>query len=497
MTFQLPDLATARTVEELQAGITSMRTRLTELNTEAGVQPLDDEARAEWDAIDNTEDGRLRQFEAALAEAEARRERVATLAQNPRAREEHRSLATAPARSRLPEDLHDLAEYRARTSSQEAMAGLMRDGARKLTEHMSFPHPDSDRDKVVANIGRLLEQAGNDPHLAQLMLATSAPAYLSGFGKAITGRADVMTPSERAAVGSVGSGQLTAGGYMVPTILDPTVMLTSDGASNPVRKLARVETITGPGNTWHGVSSSGVILDLRPRRAPAVAENTMAFGQPAVTVQPVKGEIKFSVEALEDIGGLLAQLAIIIQDARDVLEADQFINGIGSGVYPAGVVATLAATSLVGTGGNGFGLDDVTRLLNRVPERFQANTSVIANRQVFGAYDDLVEALGGTPASEVAGRAQQTIKGGYPRYSASEMSSAYTTDAEDIMLAGDFRRGYLIVDKVGLSVQDAGFVRDTNGALTGQRALFIHYRNSAVITIDNAFRLLRVGVVQS
>ena len=188
---------------------------------------------------------------------------------------------------------------------------------------------------------------------------------------------------------------------------------------------------------------------------------------------------------------------MVIQDARDVLEADQYINGIGTGVYPAGVVATLDSGSLVGTGGNGFGLDDVTRLLNRVPERFQANASVIANRQVFGAYDDLVEALGGTPASEVAGRAQQTIKGGYPRYSASEMSSAYTTDAEDIMLAGDFRRGYLIVDKVGLSVQDAGFVRDANGALTGQRALFIHYRNSAVITIDNAFRLLRVGVVQS
>ena len=497
MSYQLPDLAAARTVEEIQVGITSMKTRLTELNTEAGVQPLDEEARAEWDAIDNREDGRLPQFEAALKEAQARRDRVDQLSRQPSAREEHRSLVGSPARSRLPDDLYDLSEYRARTTSQEAMAALMRDGARKLSEQMSFPNPNTDRDKVVANIARLLDQAGTDPNFANLMLATSSPAYLAGFGKAITGRADVMTPSERAAVGSVGSGQLTAGGYMVPTILDPAIMLTSDGASNPVRRLARVETITGAGNTWNGVSSSGVVLAYGPAEHLAVGEKTIAFGQPTVTVQPVKGEIKFSVEALEDIGGLLSQLAVVIQDARDVLEADQYINGIGTGVYPAGVVATLDAASLVGTGGNGFGIDDVTRLVNRVPERFQSNTSVLANRQVFGAYDDLVEALGGTPASEVAGRSQPTIKGGYPRFSASEMSAAYTTDDEDIMLAGDFKRGYLIVDKVGLSVQDAGFVRDGDGALTGQRALFIHYRNSAVITIDNAFRLLRVGVVQS
>ena len=114
--YQLPDLAAARTVEEIQAGITSMKARLTELNTEAGVQPLEEEARSEWDAIDNREDGRLPQFEAALKEAQARRDRVEQLAQNPKAREEHRSLSGSPARSRLPDDLYDLSEYRARTT---------------------------------------------------------------------------------------------------------------------------------------------------------------------------------------------------------------------------------------------------------------------------------------------------------------------------------------------------------------------------------------------
>jgi HK97 family phage major capsid protein len=494
--YQLPDLAAARTVEELEAGIKVMKDRLTELNTEAGVQPLDDDARAEWDAIDNKEDGTLRAFQLALVEAKARRARVDELTLDPKAREEHRSFTAAPARSRLPEDLFDLPEYRSRTNGDPArMAALMRDGARKISEEMLIPS--GNRDNAVAHIAELLAQAGDDPHFAQMLITTTSPSYVRAFGKAISGHSDSMTPSERVSIGSVGSGQATYGGYLAPVILDPSVMLTSDGASNPVRRLARTVTIVGAGNTWNGVSSSGIILGYGPAEKTAIAENTIAFGQPTVTAQPVKGEVKMSVESMEDIPTLLSELSRIIRDARDVLEADQFVNGIGSGVYPGGVVSTLDAASLVGTGGNGFGLDDVTRLLTRVPERFQANTSVLAHRTVFGEYDDLVEALGGTPASEVAGRGAQTIKGGYPRYSSSAMEQDYTTATNDIMLAGDFRAGYLIVDKAGLAIQDAGFVRDTNGALTGERALFIHCRNSAVITVDNAFRLLRVGVVQS
>src|SRR5690606_14406530 len=76
---------------------------------------------------------------------------------------------------------------------------------------------------------------------------------------------------------------------------------------------------------------------------------------------------------------------------------------------------------------------------------------------------------------------------------ASYMEDDTTSNGNKVLLFGDFRTGYLIVDKVGLSVQDAGFVRDGNGKLTGERALFVHYRNSAVVAVDNAFRLLTIG----
>jgi len=75
-----------------------------------------------------------------------------------------------------------------------------------------------------------------------------------------------------------------------------------------------------------------------------------------------------------------------------------------------------------------------------------------------------------------------------------EQPDEVTTPAEFLMVFGNWRY-FLIVDKVGLSVEDAGFVRDGDGKLTGERALFIHYRNSSIILADNAFRMLKTGVV--
>ena len=74
------------------------------------------------------------------------------------------------------------------------------------------------------------------------------------------------------------------------------------------------------------------------------------------------------------------------------------------------------------------------------------------------------------------------------------MTSTYA-DGDEILIAGDFRAGFLIVDKVGLTIELDPHVRDGNGKWTGQRALLAHWRNSSVILVDNAFRLLKVGVV--
>lgn len=488
--FPIPALESLRTVEELATSISDMQTRLSEMQAAAGIQPLGDDDRAEWAALTDA----IKSFKGAKEEAEERRRIVDSFAADPKKREEHRSLGT-PVRSRIPEDLFDLTEYRSRTNGEPtAMAALMKDGAKKIIDQITLPHPQANRDKVVPHVHRLLDRAGEDTYLSNLLIATSSPTYMRAIAKKVAGSDDLLTPAERAAIATVPS-STTAGGYLVPVILDPAIMLTSDGSTNPLRQIARVETLAGAGNTWHGVTSAGITLTRGPAEGSAItSENTISFGEPALTVQPVKGEMKFSVESPEDVPGLLAGLAVAIQDAKDMEEADSFVNGVGTTVYPAGVVSTLAATSLVGTTGDGFDLTDIGVLIGRLPDRFEPNASFLGHRTVYQAIEDAQAALGGTSVSDLAAGQQARLRG-YPRYNSSAMDDDVTTTGQQVLLLGDFRRGFMILDKVGLSIQDAGFVRDGSGQLTGQRALFIHYRNTSDILIDNAFRLLQIGVV--
>ena len=45
----------------------------------------------------------------------------------------------------------------------------------------------------------------------------------------------------------------TGGGYLVPFQLDPTVIITANGSTNQIRRVARQVIATG--DVWNGVSS--------------------------------------------------------------------------------------------------------------------------------------------------------------------------------------------------------------------------------------------------
>jgi HK97 family phage major capsid protein len=103
---------------------------------------------------------------------------------------------------------------------------------------------------------------------ARYLAAVGDPHYNSAFGKLL---ADPMqghlrfSPQEVKAVRKVSaveaergmvSGVGAQGGFAIPFTLDPSVMLTSSGALNPIREVASVITIAT--REWKGVSSVGV-----------------------------------------------------------------------------------------------------------------------------------------------------------------------------------------------------------------------------------------------
>src|SRR5258708_10696035 len=46
------------------------------------------------------------------------------------------------------------------------------------------------------------------------------------------------------------------GGYLLPFVLDPTIVLTNASSANPWRRISRIVQTTS--NTWNGVNSAGV-----------------------------------------------------------------------------------------------------------------------------------------------------------------------------------------------------------------------------------------------
>jgi HK97 family phage major capsid protein/HK97 family phage prohead protease len=477
------------TIEERMSRIDEISERLNDLNTEAGVDVLSDAAQAEWDELVEERETHQKAVDA----YEQRKAALEAAAAKPKTTE--RAEWQKPiVRNAIQ---FNVAEIRADSRTDAEFVSKLSDNALRAVESASFAHERADEGKNKSHIERLLRNDTSGA-FAKHILSTGDPVYQRAFTKLLARQ--MLTAEEQRAVGTVGSGQNADGGYAVPYTLDPTIILTSNGQVNPLRSMARVETLT-TGNTWKGVTSAGISVS-RVAEETAVDPTSPTLAQPSVTVQAVKAEIQYSIEADGDWPRLQAEMARLLQDAKDSEEATQFITGNGNGTTgnPEGVVAGLASTSHVGTTGDGLTVDDLFRLQGELPDRFEPNAQFLAHRAVYNA----IRQFGtGSSVGEGAvwqnslqpGQPGQLI--GYPARTASAMSSDYTTDDELVLLFGDFQNGYIIVDKVGMSIEIDPHVRNGDGKWTGQRALLAHYRNNAMVLVDNALRALKIGVIVS
>ncbi len=117
-----------------------------------------------------------------------------------------------------------------------------------------------------------------------------------------------------------------SGGAMIPLTLDPAVMLTSDGSTNPLRQLARVvQTVS---DSWSGVTSAGVTAEWTAEAA-EVADASPSLGQPVIPVYKGDCFVPFSFEVSQDAIGFLDELGRLLRDGADQLTATAFTTGSG------------------------------------------------------------------------------------------------------------------------------------------------------------------------
>ncbi len=398
-------------------------------------------------------------------------------------------------RRKLPENLFSLASYHNNVSSQEQLLTLYGDGARAAIEMFDYPHPDADKDVVNGHIEQLVGRYDSaDKEIAQRVLVTGSPTYRSAFWKSMMKRPLSYDEQQALAAGELLQARaLTTGdtgGVTVPIQIDPTVIMTSNGVINPYRAICRIETTTS--YIWQGVTSAGMTAQYRAEGA------TMSDNSPALVAKPIQPEradafVPFSWEAGQDWGSLEANLAVAIQDSKDLLESLKFSVGAGhASNEPQGVL--VGAGTIVGTsGGTAIAVADIYGLVDALPPRYQAQAQILATQQTFSRIRQLATQAGPNVWADSLVPGNPPTLLGYPARKASNVGTAGAalTSSARWAIVGDWSR-YVIVDRIGLSVRVIPDLFGGTAAVhypTGQSGLVAYWRNSAGVIDSNAFRV--------
>lgn len=379
----------------------------------------------------------------------------------------------------------DLSEVRTFGRSKDQVGQELRSRALSAIEKMAGAN---DRVRSVAT--DILERWDDgDSTIAKLCLATSSPEYLRAWSKMARGHGHLISSEERTALERAMSLTDSAGGYLVPFQLDPTVIITANGSANQIRQIARQVVATG--DVWNGVSSGAVSWSWDAEGA-EVSDDAPTFAQPTVPVYKAAGFVPISIEALEDEANVTAEVARLLAFGRDVLEAAAFATGSGSG-QPTGIVTALTGTSSVvtSTTTDTFAAADIYKVDNALPARYRGAASWLANRGVYNLVRQM-DTSGGAQMWERIGADVPAQLLGRPVYESEDMDGVVNATQDNYLAVyGDFSN-YVIADRVGMTVEFIPHLVGANRRPTGQRGWYAYYRVGADSVNDGAFRMLNV-----
>jgi HK97 family phage major capsid protein len=208
-----------------------------------------------------------------------------------------------------------------------------------------------------------------------------------------------------------------------------------------------------------------------------------------VQVEKAQAFIPFSIEVGEDWPGMRDELARLLADSKDTLEADKFMNGAGHGsTEPQGLLT--GATTVVDTSASGaFAVGDLYTVAGALPARYRDNATWLANFAIFSAIRGF-DTSGGAALWTQLGSDNPSLLLGKPAYEASYMGSTKAA-GDKIAVLGDCRY-FAIVDRVGLNVELVPHLFGATRRPIGARALYAYWRNSSGVLVPDAFRVLRV-----
>ena len=336
---------------------------------------------------------------------------------------------------------------------------------------------------------------------ARYLAAAGDPAYKRAFGKLLQ-YADTaamrMTSEEQAAVQRVTAVESerammdisgAAGGFALPIEIDPSVLLSSSGALNPIRSIAKVRQMTG--YTLRLVSALTPASGYVPEGV-EMSDASPTLVQPTITAFKGATFIPFSIEIGQDWAGASEDLGRLLADGRDILDATKFLSGNGT-TEPQGLYTGLTTTQRVQTATTATTvIGDLYALKEQLNStRFWTNATYAANPTVWDVFFRFVGS-GNTTEPMPFGQGRGGPFLGTPKVEWSTMSTGTTSTGQQIAFAGDFSN-YVIGDRIGSQIE---LIPHLFGAAnrypTGQRGLYYYWRTGASVAVPNGFRYLEV-----
>lgn len=475
------------TLDELRAAVHAAAEDLRAVHEEIGENAPSDEQRAKWDEAKRRHADAKTAFERAETEANERRTAIAGLP-------ERRTEAGDGGRG-APQVMRrvETGPVEVRTLSQ----GEARDRALAVLDTREARHLRSDQKEQVERLLETRNGNTNGDYIARLLVATESPHYRSAFQKIAAGRTFFSEDEARAIqqvneLRAMSIGTDASGGYGVPVLIDPTIILTSQGSPNDILRLARVETITN--DEWKGVSSAGVSWQFSAEAA-ATTDNSPTLAQPSVTTRRADGFIPFSIEVGMDYPGFAMEMSALLNEGYDELLAHKLTTGTSGSNEPIGLITRLDATTTiereVATAGT-IAAADIYALWDLLPVRFRRNRDRCAWMSSTDVQNSIRQ-LGTVDPNFTVNLTQEAIPALFGRqFPANEymQDDPSGTGTQALLVVGDFSY-YLVAQRAGMSVEFVPHLFDvTNNRPTGQRGWFAWARIGADTISTNAFRLL-------
>jgi HK97 family phage major capsid protein len=253
----------------------------------------------------------------------------------------------------------------------------------------------------------------------------------------------------------------TGGQYLLPLVLDSTVMFTNAGSANPWRRICRNVLTTA--KSWNGVTSAGTTANWVAEGV-IVTDTTPTLG--ALVLTPLK-EAAFMMASFEEVAdtAIATQVPALLQDGFDRLEEAAFTTGNGT-TQPAGAVtrATVGSNTGLVNVANG---PAVYTLLSDLPVRFrvgdQAKPYWVANIAVINLLRQVAPFAAATE-SIVNDDTNPPTMFGYPLLESTTMDASNATGGHKNLLFFD-ANSFIICERLGTTVVMDPMISGAGGIL--------------------------------